>query len=244
MVALRLLLTNQQNRPVDSFLVGQEQPESSEFHFVFLKEGKEMKLTDRDIEILRFINDFGFCTTPHLMNFISVRQWRIYQIMNRLVRRGLVKKEFGFQGHPLIYYLTDEGASFTDLPAIDAVSFGVYLHQVAMVNVALKLMRLYPEATWVSERHLKYDKFIDGVGVRGHIADGLLLFPDAKRVAIEVELSVKGKRRLDGILKSYSAQFDIKEIWYFCSPKAYSSLTGLVGKKTYIKLFTLKEFLA
>ena len=33
-----------------------------------------MKLTDRDIEILRFINDCGYCVTPHLMTYFSVKQ--------------------------------------------------------------------------------------------------------------------------------------------------------------------------
>lgn len=203
-----------------------------------------MKLTDRDIEILRFINDCGYCITPHVASFISVKQWRISQIMKRLVHRKLVVKEHVFQGHPVIYYLTPEGASFTELPPIEYVSLGTYRHQVAMINVALKLMRIHPEAIWVSERHLKHDKYYDGIGKRGHVADSLLVFSNDRQIAIEIELSIKGKRRIESILKSYATQFDIKEVWYFCSPGAYSMLSTLAAKKSLIKLFSIKEFLA
>ena len=164
--------------------------------------------------------------------------------MKRLVNRKLVIKEHIFQGHPVIYYLTSEGASFTELPAIDFVSLGTYRHQVAMINVALKLMHIYPEAVWISERYLKHEKCHEGIGKRGHVADGLLVFPGNRQVAIEVELSVKGKQRIDGILKSYASQFDIKEVWYFCSQSAYTVLSALASKKSYIKLFSIKEFSA
>src|SRR3989338_3243208 len=196
-----------------------------------------MKLTDRDIEILRFINDCGYCVTPHLTNFLSVKRARTYQLMRRLVQRKFVIKEHLLQGHPALYYLTSKGANFTDLPPIEYVSLGTYRHQIIMINVALKLMRVHPEAIWISERHLKHDKCYDGIGKRGHVADGLLLFPDNRQIAIEVELSVKGRQRIEGIIKSYASQFDIKEVWYFCSQSAYNALSGLAAKKTYIKLF-------
>ena len=203
-----------------------------------------MKLTDRDIEILRFINDCGYCVTPHLASYLSVRRARVYQIMKRLVHRKLVIKEYILQGHPVTYYLSSEGASFTELPPIDYISLGTYRHQIAMINVALKLMRIHADATWVSERHLIYDKCHEGIGKRGHVADGMLVFPDNRHVAIEVELSVKGKQRIEGIIKSYASQFEIKEIWYFCSPYAYTLLSEIAAKKSYIKLFSIKEFLA
>ena len=203
-----------------------------------------MKLTDRDIEILRFINDCGYCSTQHLTQFLSVKRARIYQILKRLVQRKFIIKEYLLHGHPAIYYLTAEGASFTELPPIDYVSLGTYRHQIIMIDVALQLMRVHPEALWISERHLKHDKYHDGIGKRGHVADSLLVFPDHRQVAIEVELSVKGKQRIEGIIKSYASQFDIKEVWYFCSQSAYTMLSGLVAKKSYIKLFSIKEFLA
>jgi len=202
-----------------------------------------MKLTERDISILKFINDCGYCLTPHLMSYLSVKQWRIYQIMKRLVIKKLVVKEYLLHGKPLLYYLTKEGASFTDLPPLDNVSQGTYQHQVTMIDVILKLMSIYSDAVWISERHLLNDQCQDGIGKRGHVADGMLFLSDGKKIAIEVELSVKGKRRIEGILQSYASQSDIREVWYFCSKSAYAVLSKTINKP-YIKLFSIEEFLA
>lgn len=71
------------------------------------------------------------------------------------------------------------------------------------------------------------------------ISDGLLLFPDDKKIAIEVELSMKGKSRLDNIFRCYSGQFDINEIWYFCSPEVLPKMKKATEKKSYIKIQAL-----
>lgn len=72
-----------------------------------------------------------------------------------------------------------------------------------IVDVYVKLKEIYPQATWISERSLVHDKCADGLGRRGHLSDGMLIFPDGKKIAIEVELTMKGKNRLERILKGY-----------------------------------------
>lgn len=52
-----------------------------------------MKLTDRDVDILRFINDFGFCEILQIEKRFGVKRPRSYQIMSRLVKAGLVKHD-------------------------------------------------------------------------------------------------------------------------------------------------------
>lgn len=202
-----------------------------------------MRITKRDIEIMRFINEFGFCITPHLERRFAIRNWRVYQLMKRLVDAGFVQQRRIFHGQPNVYYLTNEGAEFTDLPAIDRISSGTYEHQIAMTSVAIKLLELYPMATWVSERKLKYDKFFLGIGVRGHISDGVIILPDNRQISIEIELTLKGKHRLEGILKSYASQLTFKEVWYFCTPSVIPTLTNLIVKKQFIKIYPLQEFL-
>ena len=39
-------------------------------------------------------------------------------------------------------------------------------------------------------------------------------------IAIELELSTKGWRRLQNILQTYAADFDIGEVWYFAGTEA------------------------
>jgi len=79
-----------------------------------------------------------------------------------------------------------------------------------------------------------------GLGKRGHIADGLLLFPDNKEIAIEVELTLKSKQRLLEIFRNYMTCFQIKEIWYYCSPNITDRLSKLAEKMPYFKFHHLE----
>lgn len=203
-----------------------------------------MRLTKRDKEILKFINASGWCIAPQIEKRFSIRWWIVYRIMKRLTKAGLAEhKRVYFDDHG-IFYLSHRGARYTDLPSIDGISKGIYDHQRTLVDVILKLRELYPDAKWVSERYLKQQKFYYGVGKLGHVADGVLIFPDDRKVAIEVELSIKGKLRIEKIFRAYAAQVAIREVWYFCADNVMPALSAMSAKKPFIKVHSLKSFLA
>ncbi len=200
-------------------------------------------ISTREIEILRFVNEFGFCEIRQIMKQFCIKQSRCYQIMQSLEKKELVRRQSIFYGRPGIYRLSRKGASYTDLPALTKIPLAHYGHQLAIVDVCYKLRLLYPEASWVSERRLIQEKFSEGLGKRGHLSDGMLIFSDQSQVAIEIELAVKAKTRLQKILRSYNSQFVIKEVWYFCSKAAASALTPLVINMPFIKIYSINEFL-
>lgn len=202
-----------------------------------------MRLTARDREILKFINAVGWCTAPQLEKRFRMKWWIFYRVMKRLIRAGLVvhyQVKFVWHG---VYYLSSLGAGYTDLPPIERISKGVFDHQQILVDVILKLFEMYPDAVWVSERHLIQQKFQYGVGRAGHVADGVFIFPDGKKVAIEVELSLKSKERLRKIFNAYAGTLAYKEVWYYCADTVMSGVTKLAGKKSFIKIYSLQEFL-
>jgi DNA-binding PadR family transcriptional regulator len=202
-----------------------------------------MRVTERDIEMVRFINEFGFCDMSQIEKRFSISRPYGYEIMQRLVKQKFVKHERVFHGKPGIYTVTHKGAQYTDLPPLDKLYVGQYDHQLSIVNVYLQLRQQYPDAEWISERQLKHDKFRDGVGKKGHVSDGILQWVCGKRVAIEVELTRKGKNRLEKILKSYIAQFAFQEVWYYCAPHVIPALMILTEKMPFIKVYDLTEFL-
>lgn len=128
-------------------------------------------------------------------------------------------------------------------PSIKTISLGIYNHQLTIIEVYIKLMQQYPDALWISERYLKREKFMKGIGKRSHIADGMLIFPDQKQIAIEVELTTKGESRLHQILKCYASQFSINEVWYFCSSPAINKVAKLAADLRYVKVYSLQQFL-
>lgn len=202
-----------------------------------------MKLTERDKSILQFVNSVGWCIAPQIGRRFGMKWWIVYRVMKRLTEAGLVIHErIRFDKHG-VFYLTAAGSEFTDLPPIDKVSMGVFDHQRYLVDVVIRLSEQYPMASWLSERHLKQEKFSNGIGRRGHISDGVLLLSPNKKVAIEVELSVKGRERLKGILRSYTTNLDINEVWYFCSQSAIYQVTDLTLNKSRFKVHQIEEFL-
>lgn len=202
-----------------------------------------MRITQRDKDILQFINASGYCNAPQLGRRFSMKWWIVYRRMSQLIRAGLVlHKRVNFSQFG-IYYLTPTGAKFTDLPPIDGISKGGFDHQILLVDLILKLRDVYPEAHWVSERHLKHQKYYYGIGKSGHVADGILVFPDGKKHAIELELTNKSNIRLEKIIRAYGVQFEIESAWYFCADSVISPLSSVSAKKPYIKVYSLKEFM-
>lgn len=200
-----------------------------------------MQITERDIEIIRFINDFGFCEIKQIEKQFGITKSRGYQIMKRLVNANLVIHEKVFHGAHGIFYVTKLGSECTDLPPIKNIPKDNYQHQLAIIEMFLKLKDQYPEAEWISERRIKRDKYRKGLGKRGHIPDGMLIFPDNKEVAIEIELTLKSKRRLKEIFHTYIACLQIKETWYYCSPNITERLRKLAERIDCIKFYDLEQ---
>jgi len=202
-----------------------------------------IRITERDLEILNFINDFGFCEMPQLERRFGLKKPKSYMLINRLIKVGLVKHERLFYGRHGLYRLTKKGAQHTELPPLAKVVLGNYRHDIRLIEVYLKLRTLYPEARWISERKLKREKYCDGVGKRGHLPDGMLIFPDGKEVAIEVELTAKDKNRVERILKWYAGKLDIKEVWYYCLPSIVVYMQKKAARMPFVKVVGLDELI-
>jgi DNA-binding MarR family transcriptional regulator len=203
------------------------------------KSKSRIKLTERDMEMLNFINDFGFCEMPQIEKRFSLKKPRSYQLIKRLIKTGFLRHERVFYGQHGIYRLTRKGSRCTELPPLARITLANYKHDIELIEVYLKLRDLHPEAQWISERKLKRDKYIDGLGKRGHLPDGMLIFPDGKEVAIEIELTAKGKNRVEKILKWYAGEFDIKEVWYYCPPSVVAFMKANAARMAFVKVYDL-----
>ena len=198
---------------------------------------KPFLVTDRDLELLKFINTFGFCERPHLEKKFDLTPQRFRDCMKRLKGEELVIEEALFHKRPKIYRLTQKGARYTDLPPLSKVPLALYHHEMTVVDVALILMSHHKDALWRSERYLKREKreALD----KWHVADGLLIFSDGRRIAIEVELTLKDPRRLKEIFKKYALEFEITEVWYFCAPLLLRPLQKAAESMPFISFFDL-----
>jgi hypothetical protein len=65
-----------------------------------------------------------------------------------------------------------------------------------------------------------------GSQTRAHLPDGLL-DTGRERIAVEVELTLKSRVRLDALLEQLGQNYD--QVWYFAAPSLAPTLTRLAA---------------
>lgn len=204
---------------------------------------KNMLVTRRDVDILNWINGVGFVNIDQITERYKISRETAYARLRKLVARNYLLHERLLQNKPGHYRVTKEGAEFNPLglKPIRHISLGKYQHTKIIVDLSLKLAEKY-QAQFITERELRLDMACDGVGFRGHLCDGVLNFY-GKRIAIEVELTTKGRDRLRKIIKHYCTDFSFDEVWYFCGN---SEVKNLIESQSqgydFVKTFLLGEW--
>ncbi len=148
-----------------------------------------------------------------------------------------------FHGVAGIYRVTHEGAqvSGSPLPALRKVSLASYHHDLLVTTLSLRLLDRF-DGYYIPERELRHGDGLDRFGKTGHTPDSVLLL-EAKKIAIEVELSKKSKRRRDEIFNYYLKNFDYREVWYFCGNREIENqLKPFLEKTPFIKTHQIQEF--
>lgn len=210
------------------------------------KEWKSIRLKSIEEKILKFVHEFGFCHIGHIMQKFDLQKSSAYEHMNFLTRLQLLIHEPVMDNAKGVYYLTYKAISLLrlDLPVVRHVPLAIYSHQLAVVQMHFKLIKAYPEATWLTERRFiksHYQPLASQVKI--HIPDGVLLFPTLKQCAIEVERTRKEKDRLIRIVRSYGLQRTFKEVWYFCSLEVLPALHQIAKELPYVKVYALQDYL-
>ena len=180
-----------------------------------------MRFTERDGRLLHWINGHGFVNLRQVARWLGTN----YQTAQRRVRllfdHGYLDRRWLVHGDRA-HWLTPAGRAMCgdSLPPLKHIRLGSYRHDRMLVDLALTLVD-ETGGRFTPERRLRQMEELDQVGKRRHVADGWLHLDDqTKPIAIELELSTKGSRRLERILRGYMADLDIAEVWYFVECEA------------------------
>ena len=200
-------------------------------------------LTEQELAIIQFIHEFGFCDIHHIMRRFNIKRTVCYEKMRSLMRFGLLNFKVVLPHFPGVYFLTIKAVRLinADLSLLTYVPLNNYSHYMEVLKVYLKLHDKYPDSTWKTERRLIKQKHEDMVGNKEHIPDGILILSDGKHIAIEVELSLKSRERLLGILTDYVVDRSVYEVWYFCLPQVFTVVNSMAVTLPKIKTFFLNE---
>ena len=179
-----------------------------------------MDFTPRDARLLRWINGHGFVTVQQAATWLGVRYQTCHRRLKRLVDGGyLITTRVGHSRY--VFRLVKAGVieCGDDLSPLKIIAMGSYRHDLQLVDLAM-LLENQTGGRFVTERRIRQHRNLSGVGARGHVPDGLLELDGKKPIAIELEISTKGWRRLRTIMSNYAADLDIAEVWYFAGSDA------------------------
>lgn len=190
-------------------------------------------ITERDKNILKLINRFGFLGMAEIkkaweiINKESLGERKIYQRMKKMKEIKLVSHQRIVYGSPGVYYLTRKGVEIaeSELSAPHGVNLISYVHRLEVARVLIKLLEKYPGSSIKTERELfkivyKTSGKILGEASKIKIPDGILLHDNGTKDAVEVELSKKTNTRLCQQIKQYKEELyctKYNRVLYFCS---------------------------
>jgi Mn-dependent DtxR family transcriptional regulator len=201
-----------------------------------------MRLTITDIKLIRWVNKMKRVNVRHVEKFLHVSMSNVYRRLKRLVDNGYLVHEQIFHLKPGIYYPTWKGVNAAGDPLSPArVNLTEYEHDLIVTDIALYFEKKY--GYWKSEREIRSDK---GITLKSqnhvHIPDGLTII-EGKKIAIEVELTQKGKERIKRIFSRHLRSNDYDEVWYLAKSNIKQNLEQHVNNVIYskIKIFDINE---
>jgi hypothetical protein len=191
------------------------------------------RVTDRDRTLLSFIGEHRLVLAAHVQALLGISAAAAYARLHSLSEAGFLIHRPLFQGEPGCYQITHQGLQLIDSalprPRIDLRG---YRHDVgvAWLSVAARHGVFGPMREVHAERRLRsHDGTADGraeplgvrlggVGPSGrprlHYPDLVLVGAEGRRFAIELELSPKGRSRLEQIIAGYGADRRVDGVLY------------------------------
>jgi hypothetical protein len=175
----------------------------------------------RDLEVLGWLAEQYGARADQLEVLMECGPRTVQRTIARLRVAGLVRTERVLVGEPAWILPTAAGmAACSSGFGVWRPRVGLLAHVAAVNDVRLHVQGRAPSTEWVSERVLARDRRSGE-----HLPDGVAI-TDGRRVAIEVELTVKSRQRVTAILDELTGRFDA--VLYFCAAGPHRQLTELV----------------
>lgn len=202
-----------------------------------------MILQKRDIDILRWINGFGFASVKQIQGFMQVGTTAAHVRVKKLVDEGYLKKDRVLHGQAKVHKLTSKGRTICEdaLYHLTDINLGTFRHDHLLIDLANYLEKK-TGGNFIPPRRIRHNEGLSGVGQIGHIPDGYLVVGDEKPVAIELELSVKAYARIKNIIHNYGGDLSVREVWYYTDRQDVAKAVGKVASGyPFIKIIDLPQ---
>ena len=201
-----------------------------------------MRLVERDYCVMREIGRWKFMLGRHIekmcgFNTASACDKRL----KVLLLAGFIERKKYIYGIPSLYTLTHKGKILAGYnKRIDNIRIDRIPHDINVLDVAIRLISILKLTTdnIITERQLHT---IDGFGVSKHYPDFVMVQGD-KKYAVEIELSLKEKKRFERIIKDNYMNYDM-QIWVV--PKIEKKILEILDKSknsySNIRIYYIEE---
>ena len=213
------------------------------------------QMTARDLAILTWIGEQYAIRVDHLQVLAGreadhdlkepgiLSEPGVRRLYNRWAKAGWIEKRKLLAHDPIWVWLSKRGIAETglDFPA-HTPSVGRLAHMHAVNGVRLYVEnKLGTEAKWISDRQVNIERKAEK---KRHLVDGELFYEET-HIALEVELTLKKRARLDSILRELKR--DYAAVWYFATEECYNPLENAIqavpGHEETFVLYRLSEVL-
>ena len=193
-------------------------------------------LTKRDREIVRWIGRHGAVQAQHVMTRFSIGRTAAYRRLHELVEFELIRRHRLLYNDAGLLTATPDGLRWADLQRLTParISLALLPHTIASAALAALLEpTLTADATLLSDReHRAAERAAaqplasaimgSDRGDRGalHRPDLVLIGAGGEPItAIEIELTLKTKARLERILRGYLRNRNLATVRYYAPPQ-------------------------
>ena len=129
-----------------------------------------ISLTTNDLEILKWVNSFGFTELKHIIKKFPQEERVLSIKLKQLVETEYLIFEKIFHAKPGVYRTSKKGAKISNhhLKAVNKINLATYHHNLQLVDLSFFLEEKY-QGTFISEREIRHLKGLKGVGQKGQI---------------------------------------------------------------------------
>lgn len=185
----------------------------------------------RDRELVRFVGAHGAVAIEHVRIALGLGRTAAYARVANCIEAGLLERSAVLEGEPSVLRATRAGLRYAGQPfKVATLSPALVAHSLRCASMALLLAEEFWPCEVLSERELVAVEQIEERPVfsaklgqlesgapRLHRPDLAIATGDAP-IAIEVELSAKAPRRLEGLMRAWRRASWVGEVRYYCEP--------------------------
>lgn len=199
--------------------------------------GPGARVTERDRSAVIWLAEQRAANVPQIARLLAqlggapVGEPRARQVTRRWEALGLVERRRVWDAEPGIAWPTKEGAALAGLSRWRRPGISTLRHAVAVSEVRLRMAPIGASWRWVHEGELRLT-----AQPGEHIADGGVIEADGSSLAIEVELSPHGRRRVEGALTSLLSATDTHggnrwtRVLYLCSAETLVQVLAVISE--------------